>query len=107
MPAWIVAALRLLAQGIGFGLGAEGVRGILTDDDIDQFGQPMLESGGAGGARIRIGGAHKLHHRFGHRRRRRRQALTSSDRADIAFIAGTISKKAAGDFAMQLAARRR
>lgn len=42
----------------------------------------------------------------GHRHRRRR-ALTNSDRADIAFIAATVSKAAAGTFAAQLAARQR
>jgi len=43
----------------------------------------------------------------GTRRRRRRRALTQSDRNDIAFIAGIISKVAAGNFAVQLATRSR
>jgi len=38
-------------------------------------------------------------------RRRRRRALTRSDREDIGFIAGMISKAAARDFAMIVAAR--
>lgn len=38
-------------------------------------------------------------------RRRRKRALTKSDREDIGFIAGMISKAAARDFAMIVAAR--
>jgi len=41
------------------------------------------------------------------RRRRRKRALTQSDRNDIAFIAATIGKAAAGSFAVQLATRSR
>lgn len=40
------------------------------------------------------------------RRRRRKQVLTASDRADIAFIAGSLGKPAGRDFAMIVAARR-
>jgi len=39
------------------------------------------------------------------RRRRRRNVLTASDRADIAFIAGSLGKAAGRDFAMIVAAR--
>ncbi len=39
------------------------------------------------------------------RRRRRRRALTASDKADIAFISGTLGKPAGRDFAMVVAAR--
>lgn len=39
-------------------------------------------------------------------RRRRKRALTKSDREDIAFIAGMISKAAAGNFAMIIAGSR-
>jgi len=39
-------------------------------------------------------------------RRRRKRALTKSDREDIAFIAGMISKAAARDFAMIVAGGR-
>lgn len=38
-------------------------------------------------------------------RRRRKRSLTKSDREDIGFIAGMISKAAARDFAMIVAAR--
>lgn len=36
-------------------------------------------------------------------RHRRKRALTHSDKADIAFIAATVSKKAAGDMAVMIA----
>lgn len=39
------------------------------------------------------------------KRRRRRRALTASDKADIAFISGTLGKPAGRDFAMIVAAR--
>ena len=39
------------------------------------------------------------------RRRRRKNVLTASDRADIAFIAGSLGKPAGRDFAMIVAAR--
>lgn len=39
------------------------------------------------------------------KRRRRRRALTASDKADIAFISGTLGKPAGKDFAMIVAAR--
>jgi len=41
------------------------------------------------------------------RRRRRRRALTASDKLDIAFIAGTLGKPAGKDFAMIVASRPR
>jgi len=41
------------------------------------------------------------------RRRRRRVALTMGDRNAIAFIAGIVSKKAAGEFAVALSTRSR
>jgi len=40
------------------------------------------------------------------RRHRRKQVLTASDRADIAFISGTLGKAAGRDFAMIVAARK-
>lgn len=36
-------------------------------------------------------------------RHRRKRALSHSDKADIAFIAATVSKKAAGDLAVMIA----
>lgn len=40
-------------------------------------------------------------------RHRRKKALTNDDMSAIAFIAGTVSKAAAGAFAVQLVARSR
>jgi len=90
MPAWIAAALRLLAGGAAFGVGSELVA-------------PHGFGGGGGGfldAPFNIlGGGEK------HRRRRRRKALTASDRADIAFIEATLGKAAGRSFAMLVVSR--
>lgn len=104
MPAWIAAALRLIAQGAGFGAGAAAA----TEFFEDPFtGAPTgLGAIGRGPGRV-TDALGNIIGRAGGRRRRRRRALTASDRADIAFIAGMISKAAAKDFAVQLAARPR
>jgi len=94
MAAWLVAALALLgptvaralplarraaplaaAGAAGVGLGNIGIPGI----DLFPDGQP--------------------------RRRRRRRALTASDRADIAFIESILGKAAGKSFAMIIATR--
>jgi len=86
MPAWILAALRLLgspaARGAGLGFGA----GSLLPDIIPGGGI----FGGEDGKK---------------RRRRRRKALTASDRADIAFIEATLGKAAGRSFAMLVVSR--
>lgn len=103
MPAWLAAALRLLALGFGGGAAFSAGERVLSSgsfpgEDPTQgvFGRVVDQ----GGRALGFGGD-------GHRRRRRRRALTASDRQDIAFIAGMISKAAAKDFAVQLAARPR
>lgn len=99
MPAWLLSALRLLGGGAAFGGGLELAERL-----------PFLGGGGDGDG---LDGARPLRidpvtgRVVGVRRRRRRRALTASDRADIAFVAGMISKAAAKDFAVQLAARPR
>lgn len=103
MPAWMLAALRLLALAATAGGAAElGARAIPGSTELDVLG---------GGGTFPSLGIPGLEDIFGGkkdgRRRRRRRALTASDRADIAFIAGMISKAAAKDFAVQLAARPR
>lgn len=100
MAPWLAAAMRLLAGlaagavGGGLATGSGGVGTDLADNNpfIPDFIERLLP-----GERFVSTG----------RRRRRRRALTASDRADIAFIAGMISKAAAKDFAVQLAARPR
>lgn len=85
MATWLLSAFSLLrslaigtpVRAIGTGVGAGILGGSILDDDD----RP--------------------------RRRRRRRALTQADRNDIAFIAATISKTAAGSFAVQLATRSR
>lgn len=102
MPAWIAAALRLLAQGVGLGVGVEAGSQFLDRDTGDAFGD-FVDFGQIGTG---VGGIPRFG-RIQKKRRRRRRALTASDRADIAFVAGMISKAAAKDFAVQLAARPR
>jgi len=101
MPVWIAAALRMLALGFGTGaafqVGERALTGAggfpLTDvpaQIIDSTGRFI--SGGPG---------------HPHKRRRRRRALTASDRADIAFIVGLLGPTAGKNFAVTLAGRSR
>jgi len=97
MPAWIIAALRMLAGG--FATGSAFAAGTSLMSGPEQYpGQLRPTGGDIEGDWTHIGG----HRR---RRRRRRRVLTSSDRADIAFVAGMISKAAAKEFAVVIAAR--
>lgn len=89
MPAWILSALSLLrgaaigtpfrALATGTGVGAlvsgAGIPGV----DLFPDGKP--------------------------RRRRRRRALTASDRADIGFITGLLGAPAGKAFALTIASR--
>jgi len=92
MPAWIAAALRLLAGGAAFGIGSELV--------APHGGLPDIFGGGGGTQEdwIHVGGHKRI-------RRRRRKALTASDRADIAFIEATLGKAAGRSFAMLVVSR--
>ncbi len=101
MAAWLIQALRMLGvgavTGAGFGISEQF------------FGSPGTALGpalppGFGGRQFVDGVLIPEHP---HKRRRRRRALTASDRADIAFIAGTLDKGAGKAFAVQLAARAR
>lgn len=86
MPAWIASALRMLV--------GTPTRAVLT---------------GASAATLASGGLPDLGFLAGDdgrpRRRRRRRALTASDRADIAFIAGMLGQPAGRQFAMLIGAR--
>jgi hypothetical protein len=86
LPDWVDSALQLLQPG-AFG-AIDPIAGVGGIERARSFLFP---------GQVRVSG----------RRHRRRRALTNSDRADIAFIAATISKQAAGTFAAQLAARSR
>ena len=86
MPAWIAAALRLLAGGAAFGVGSE----LVAPHGVQGF--PDIFGGGGFGDEKK-------------RRRRRRKALTASDRADIAFIEATLGKAAGRSFAMLVVSR--
>jgi len=88
-----MTALWLLAQRVIAALtGRAGlaVTGAAAAADIGPFG--------GDGFRLFGGGQPS--------RRRRRRALTASDKADIGFIAGVLGKPAGRDFAMIIAARR-
>jgi len=111
MDKWLLAALAALASFIP-GLTRQGLPFVPAVIDpferggLDIFAQRAVDvgPGSAAGplAAVTAGG------RFGvRRRRRRRQALTQGDRNAIAFIAATISKAAAGSFAVQLVTRSR
>jgi len=85
MPTWLASALRLLvgtaprALATGAGVGALFGGGIPGVDLFPNGDKP--------------------------RRRRRRRALTASDRADIAFIAGMLGQPAGRQFAMLIGSR--
>ncbi len=86
MPAWMAAAMRMIAGGAAFGVGTElatngGGLGYLGKDIFGGFDDEKK------------------------RRRRRRKALTASDRADIAFIEATLGKAAGRSFAMLVVSR--
>lgn len=92
---WLAAAVATIA---GFVTGRPG--GIpLLPSSLDPFER--------GGLALPFGIAGIGERAGERRRRRRRRALTNSDRDDIAFIAATISKSAAGSFAVQLVTRSR
>lgn len=84
MAAWLISALRLLGVGAGVSAGV-GLVESATGVDIPLIGKS--------------GEDHP------HKRRRRRRALTASDRADIGFIVGLLGPTAGGRFAVTLAAR--
>lgn len=88
MPAWIIAAMRLLAGGAAFAGGTELAQRALGDGGVSFPGFNGL-----------FGGDEKK------KRRRRRRALTASDRADIAFIQATLGQAAGKAFAMLVVSR--
>lgn len=95
MPAWLIAALRMLAAGGLFAGGTELVARAAGGDPmaLPASGPSFLPSFLADGVFQKKS------------RRRRRRALTASDKADIAFIAGILGKPAGKDIAAIIAAR--
>jgi len=95
MPVWLVSALALLA-----GLSRGGVSSLAR-----RVGPTALGVGGG------VVGAEALGGLFGGDdrplRRRRRRALTQSDRNDIAFITATLGAPAGKQFAMIIASQGR
>ena len=98
MPIWLAGALALLAP---LGIRAAGT--------IARLGGPRgLALGGAAGAlagAVGIPGVDLFPDGEKPRRRRRRRALTASDRADIAFITGLLGATAGKNFALTIATR--
>jgi len=95
MPAWMIAALALLAPL------ATRVPGI-----IRSRGAVAALGAGAGALASGVGiPGVDLFPDDKPKRRRRRRALTASDRADIAFIAGLLGTTAGKNFALTIATR--
>ncbi len=99
MPAWLLAALALLAP--------LAVRGGSTALRLARSrGGVAALAGGAGAlAAGGIPGVDLFPDEDRPRRRRRRRALTASDRADIAFITGLLGPGAGKNFALTIATR--
>lgn len=90
MPAWLIAALAMLGRGVAGTPARAGLSGLAAGSLVPSFGIPGVEL--FGGDRPK--------------RRRRKRALTASDRADIAFITATLGKTAGANFAAIIAANR-
>jgi len=95
MPAWLLAALALMAP-----LGARAI------GPLARRVGPLALAAGAGGVAGAVGiPGVDLFPDDKPRRRRRRRALTASDRADIAFITGLLGPTAGKNFALTIATR--
>jgi len=95
MPPFILSALALLARAgpaVGRGLVGTPARALGTG-----LGVGSLVGGGIPGVDLFPDGVK--------RRRRRRRALTASDRADIGFITGLLGPTAGKNFAITIATR--
>jgi len=94
MAAWLVAALALLGPTVARAL------------PLARRAAPAALAGAAGVAAGNIGiPGIDLFPGDVVKRRRRRRALTASDRADIAFIESILGKSAGKSFAMIIATR--
>lgn len=88
---WLVSALRLLGIGAGVNLGTSLVESA-TGINVPGLGTSTRRNPVTGIVEVV-------------RRRRRRRALTQSDKLDIAFVSGTLGRAAGEKFAMIIAAR--
>jgi len=95
MPAWIISALSLIG-----GLGGRALPALTRQT-------PGVLAGAVGGTVFSSRGEtiDVLTGEAKPKRRRRRRALTASDRADIAFIAGLLGPTAGRNFAITVATR--
>lgn len=92
LPEWLASALALIGDVVDpFLPGFAGSELRATSSTVNLAG---INRARAAAGLPPLGG-----------RRRRKRALTLSDRADIAFISGTLGKPAGRDFAMIVAAR--
>jgi len=96
MPAWMLGALALLAPFAGRAIGLARRPAAIAG---------LGAAGGALAATVGIPGVDLFPDGEKPKRRRRRRALTASDRADIAFIQGILGTAAGKSFAMIIAAR--
>jgi len=104
MPAWMLGALALLAPFARRGVST-ALRLARTRGGVAALGAGAgLAAGGVGIPGVDLFGEDgELIDRP--RRRRRRRALTASDRADIAFITGLLGAGAGKNFALTIATR--
>jgi len=87
MPAWLAAALIAARALVAGTPGRAAITGVGVGSLLPDLGIPFF--GGEGKPK----------------RRRRRRALTASDRADIAFITGLLGTTAGKNFALTIATR--
>lgn len=101
---WLALA-RLMLQGAGLAAGAFAGTELLERGFGDDGGSAIAAFPATGHPGIHV----RIDPRTGRpfKRRRRRRALTASDRADIGFIVGLLGPKAGDRFAVTLAARAR
>ncbi len=102
MAAWIVTALALLAR---VAPRARALARRIPGGALPLAGGIALGNIGIPGVDLFPDGAGPGVIGPGVRRRRRRRALTASDRADIAFIESILGKSAGKSFAMIIATR--